>query len=172
MSKPSKAERKEDRVQQLERELSMEKKKSQELQQQKTIRLDEQQMEQFLDELTKRYDWQTKAIVGEIQDKKMAVNVYTGSRNRKDWFSVIVRIALSMLFIATGIMICYGLTKIWNSFWGKGWAEKASVIIMTLIAAVCVFIGIDIYREKDRNYIVSLFSALVALVALIVTLIK
>ena len=32
--------------------------------------------------------------------------------------------------------------------------------------------GIEVLREKDRNYIVALFSALVSLVALIVTLVK
>lgn len=51
MSKPSKAERKEDRLQQLERQLAEQKKKNAELQKQKTIRLDDEQVESFLDSM-------------------------------------------------------------------------------------------------------------------------
>lgn len=43
---------------------------------------------------------------------------------------------------------------------------------MLVIVVDCIILGIDIFKEKDRNYIISLFSALVALVALIVTLLK
>ena len=43
---------------------------------------------------------------------------------------------------------------------------------MCVIVVDCIILGIDIFKEKDRNYIISLFSALVALVALVVTLLK
>ena len=59
MSKPSKAERKEDRLQQLEKELAKQKKKNAELQKQKTIRLDDEQVASILDELTERIEWST-----------------------------------------------------------------------------------------------------------------
>lgn len=172
MARPSKSERKEDRIQELERELKFEKKRNRELQQQKIVRLDEEQLEQFLEELTKRSDGRTEHIAQEIQDKKMTVNVHTGERNREDWFSTALKIVLATLFIAAGIAVIYGLTQIWGKYWSIGWVEKASLLIIGTASIVCILIGIDIHREKDRNYMVSLFSALVALVALIVTLIK
>lgn len=170
---PEDAEKKkqEERIQQLELELKTEKEKNQELQKQKTVRLDEDQLAQFLEELTKRSNDRTEYIAQEIQDKKMTVNVRTGGGgNRKDVFSTIVRIALTVLFIAIGIVIIAGLTQLWGSFWGQGWAQKTALIIMTFAAGVCILIGIDINREKDRNYMISMFSAVVALVALVVTL--
>lgn len=43
---------------------------------------------------------------------------------------------------------------------------------MCVIVFDCIVLGFDIIKEKDRNYIISLFSALVALVALVATLLK
>ena len=124
-----------------------------------------------LKELTQRSDDRAKYIAQEIQEKRMTVNVRTGGgSNRKDIFSTIVRIALTVLFIAIGIVIGVGLIQLWDSFWGQGWAQKTALIIMFFAAGVCVLIGIDINREKDRNYMISMFSAVVALVALVVTL--
>ncbi len=172
MARSSKSEKKEDRIQELELELKLEKKKNQELQKQKTVRLDEEQLAQFLEELTKRSDGRTEHIVQEIQDKRMTVNVHTGARKQKDWFSITLKTVLSILFIAAGIAVIYGLTQIWGKYWSIGWVEKASLLIIGTASIVCILIGIDIHREKDRNYMVSLFSALVALVALIVSLVK
>ena len=67
MSKPSKAERKEDRLQQLERQLAEQKKKNAELHKQKTIRLDDEQVESILDSLTQRIEWSTNRIIDESQ---------------------------------------------------------------------------------------------------------
>lgn len=52
MSKPSKSERKEERIQMLEKENSNLKKKNAELMRKTTVSLDEEQLEHFLNELT------------------------------------------------------------------------------------------------------------------------
>ena len=39
-----------------------------------------------------------------------------------------------------------------------------------MYTGIFVVLGIDIWREKDRNYLISIFSSLVALVALVITL--
>ena len=65
MSNSSKSERKEDRLQQLERQLAEQKKKNAELQKQKTIRLDDEQVDGFLKDLAQRIEWSTNRIVDE-----------------------------------------------------------------------------------------------------------
>ena len=65
MSNSSKSERKENRLQQLEKELAEQKKKNAELQKQKTIRLDDDQVEGFLVDITQRIEWSTNRIVDE-----------------------------------------------------------------------------------------------------------
>jgi len=47
-----------------------------------------------------------------------------------------------------------------------------AVVMMGILGFDCIILGVEVLREKDRNYIVALFSALVSLVALIVTLVK
>lgn len=60
-SKLSKSERKEDRIQQLERELSETKKKLKN--QSKVVRLDEEQISDYLEQLTERIAWSTNRMV-------------------------------------------------------------------------------------------------------------
>ena len=48
MHKPSKSERKKDRIQSLDREIKEIKMKNMELQQQKTVRMDDEQLQRFL----------------------------------------------------------------------------------------------------------------------------
>ena len=169
MSKKSKAERKTERIEDLEMQLIEEKKKSKDAQ--KTIRLDDEQIEYVLDQITKRVEWQTRTMSEEIREKKMIVNVNTGNKTKWDAFSKVLRWLLSVLFFGFGVVMIAGLLSQWQSLW-TGWAEKTAVILTGVIGVVCVLIGIDIHNEKDRNYLVALFSALVALVALIVALIK
>ena len=52
------------------------------------------------------------------------------------------------------------------------WGHRIALFIVAIADFDCLLLGIEILKEKDRNYIVALFSALVALVALIVTLVK
>lgn len=169
MSKSSKAERKEDSIQALERELASVKKKNVELQQQKTVLMNDAQIQSFFDELTKRIEWSTNKIIDEIPK---SVAFHTVQKQPKDGFSLFMKCSIGVLFISFALGIAYGLWNIWEQYWNKGWMNRMALFIIAIAGFDCLVLGIEIFREKDRNYIVSLFSALVAFIALIVALVK
>lgn len=169
LSKPSKSERKEDRIQSLERELAYQKKKNAELQQQKTVRLDNEQLQSVLDELTQRIVWSTNKIVDEVPKTTV---VYTTKNQPNDGFAVFIKLVIASLFFAVTSVIAISLYSTWRELWNTGWISRIVLFFVAVIGFDCFILGIEILKEKDRNYIVSLFSALVALVALIVTLVK
>ena len=164
-SKSSKSERKEDRIQQLERELSETKKKLRS--QSKVVRLDEEQVNAFLEQLTKRMEWSTNRIVDETTPPTVIV-----PQKKTDAFSQFVKILLCVLFVGFGILGFYTVFANWSTLYIGGLANTLAVGIVFLICFACIIIGIDIWREKDRNYLIALFSALVSLVALIVAFVK
>lgn len=169
MSKPSKAEQNEERIQRLERELTEQKKKNTELQQQKTIRLNDEQLQGFLDDLTQRIEWSTNKIIDEMP--KTAI-IHTTEKQPEDGISTVIKWIIASLFFIVTIAIGYSLYSVWREFWNAGWINRVALFIVAFAGFSCLMLAVEIIREKDRNYIISLFSALVALVALIVTLIK
>lgn len=168
MSNSSKSERKENRLQQLEKELSEQKKKTIELQKQKTIRLDDDQVDGFLKDLTQRIEWSTNRIV----DESPKTIVQSNKNIPQDGFSFIIKLVIASFFFVTTVAIGCLLYNVWNDFWSNGWINRIALFVVAISGFDCLFLCIEILREKDRNYIISLFSALVALVALIVTLVK
>lgn len=171
MSKPSKSERKEDRLQQLERQLAEQKKKNAELQKQKTIRLDDEQVESILDSLTQRIEWSTNRIVNETHHS-IVVDSIEHRRNNVDGFSYFLKWIIAAPFFLLVISIIYFLFTVGRQYWAEGWSQRFALIFVAIAGFDCFILGIEILKEKDRNYVVALFSALVALVALIVTLVK
>lgn len=169
MSNSSKSDRKENRIRQLEKELSEQKKKTIELQKQKTIRLDDDQVDGFLKDLTQQIEWSTNRIVDETP---RSIIVKPQENQKSDGFSCFIKWSIAILFFIVAIAIIYSLCSIWREFWDKGWANRIALFVVAISGLDCLFLFIEILREKDRNYIISLFSALVALVALIVALIK
>ena len=169
MSKPSKSERKEDHIQSLEKELAKQKRINAELRQQKTVRLNDEQLQDFLDDLTQRIEWSTNRIVDETPKTTM---VHATENQRNDGFSFIIKWIVASLFFAVSITIVYSLYSIWGEFWSAGWTNRIALFIVAVVSFDCFILSIEIIKEKDRNYIIALFSALVAFVALIVTLIK
>lgn len=169
MHKPSKSERKEDRIQSLEREIKDLKKRNLELQQQKTIRLNDEQLQKFLDELTQRIEWSTNRIVDEIPQK---IDDLLQRQQKEDKLSYFIKWSIASLFFVIVASSTYALYNVWGQFWNTGWASRTALFTVMLVIIICAVLGIEILKEKDRNYIVSLFSALVALVALIVTFVK
>lgn len=169
MSNSSKSDRKENRIHQLEKEVSEQKKKTIELQKQKTIRLDDDQVEGFLDDLTQRIEWSTNRIVDETP---RSIIVKPQENQKSDGFSYFIKWSIAILFFTVAIAIIYSLYSICGEFWDTGWANRVALVIVAIAGFDCAALGIEILKEKDRNYIISLFSALVALVALIVALIK
>lgn len=59
-----------------------------------------------------------------------------------------------------------------GDYWVQGVSSKFALVIMGILGLDCILLGVEVLREKDRNYVVALFSALVSLVALIVALVK
>lgn len=169
MSKYSKSERKEDRIQSLEREITNLKKRNAELQQQKTVRLNEEQLERFLNEITKRMEWSTNKIIDETPRTTI---VHSGNMKKDDGISFLMKCLISILFFAVAIAIIYSLNSIWGELWSAGLKNRIALVIVAIASFDCFALGIEILKERDRNYIVSIFSALVALVALIVALVK
>lgn len=133
------------------------------------VRLDDAQMELFLNELTERVEWSTNKIVDEAKENRVIITPQT--QERKDGFSLLVKLLLGLLFIGFGVALGHILITQFGYYWSRGWGEKFAMVIFHLISLDCVILGIDIFRERDRNYLVSMFSALVALVALIITII-
>lgn len=169
MSKSSKSERKDNRIQFLERENAKLKKKNEELSTQKVISLNEEQVKNFLDELTGRIEWSTNRIVDE-QAKPVVITQESNSRN--DGFSFVLKCLIGVPFFAIAIAIIYSLCTVWGEYWNTGLASRVALFVVALISFDCIVLGVEIFREKDRNYLVSLFSGLVSLVALIVALVK
>lgn len=169
MPKQSKSERKEDRIQILEQELASAKKRNAELQQQKTVLLNDTQLESFLEELTDRINWSTNKIVDEMPH---SININPQSFQRDDSCSTILKFGIGIPFFMIAFLIGIFLNNIYEEYWNLGWTGKLCVIILVIVTLDCLALGVEIFKAKDKNYIVSLFSALVALVALIVSVIN
>ena len=166
MSKKNKSERKNDRIQSLEKELAAERKKTSD--QSITVRLDQSQVEELMDQLTDRIQWSTNRIVDETSPRSTPVII---REKKTDTFSSLIRWILSFAFIGFGVGLIVMLISNWSTYWIGG-VYNISVLCVIFIGLISTAIGVDIFREKDRTYVISLFSAIVALVALIVTLVK
>ncbi|MBR4050708.1 MAG: hypothetical protein IKK09_09450 [Clostridia bacterium] len=165
-SKQSKSERKDDKIQMLERELSETKKKLKT--QSKTIILDQEQLDDFLEQLTERIVWSTNRIVDESTPCSMPAE----TSKQSDGISLFFKLAIGIPIIFFGLLVFYLIFKNGNLYWVQGNIHKIAIVIMWILGLDCVGLGIEVLREKDRNYIVALFSALVSLVALIVAFVK
>ena len=168
-SKQSKNERKEDKIQQLEKEIVNLKKKNLELQQQKTVRLNDVQLQGFLDDLSQRIEWSTNRIVDETPRTTV---VHSNNAPFNDGLSFFMKWIIAIPFFVVTIAVAYTLYSVWGELWSAGWTNRISLFVVGMAGFDCLALGIEILKEKDRNYIVSIFSALVATVALIVSLVK
>ncbi len=130
------------------------------------VKLDDEQMKIILDELTQMCEWSTNRIVDETQCKFRPMI----KREKTDMFSSILRCVLAGMFLLFGVCVIAGIVANWTNYW-KGGIDNTVTLFMLLVGLASSICGIDIFREKDRSYIVSLFSAIVALVALIIVLI-
>lgn len=133
-----------------------------------TVRLDAKQENRLLDEFTQRVEWSTNRIVDEVKPHY----IVNAPENKSDGFSLLIKciIGIPMLIVGVAVM-CY-LYQNAPGYWEQGFSMQFAVVMMGILGFDCIVLGIEVLREKDRNYIVALFSALVSLVALIVTLVK
>lgn len=171
MSKPSKSTRKDDKLQQLERELAAQKKKNAELQKQKTIRLDDAQLESIFTRLEQNIEWSTDRVVDEMP-RYVTTPQFGERKNNSNFFSLILRVIIALIFFALGFSIVWVILTYGKQYWNEGLAKRFALIFVTMVSICCFILGVEILKEKDRNYVVAVFSALVAVVALIVAFVK
>lgn len=153
-----KRKRKVEEIQRLKKELLEQKKKVAVLQQQQTVKLDENQMQVILDKLTDRID-------------KVTLSIETTHKPKMDGFSQVIKNVIATVFlVAAGMALSYLFFD--SASWAESISNKIAMIGIGVASIGCGAIGIEILKEKDREYIISLFSALVALAALIVAAIK
>ena len=133
-----------------------------------TVRLDSKQEKRLLEDLTDRIEWSTNRIVDETKPRYIATN----TKEQSDGFSVFLKLLIGIPIIVLGIVVFCFLFKNGGTYWTQGSMSKFALVIVGILGLDCILLGIEVLREKDRNYIVALFSALVSLVALIVAFVK
>lgn len=133
-----------------------------------TVRLDAEQKNRLLDELTQRMEWSTNRIVDEVKPHY----IVNAPENKSDGFSLLIKCIIGIPILIFGAAIIFYLYKNAVEYWEQGFSMQFAVVMMGVLGFDCIVLGVEVLREKDRNYIVALFSALVSLVALIVTLVK
>ena len=166
-SNHSKSERKEERIQQLEKELASAKKKL--ASQTKTVHIDQEQIDNFMDALTERIEWSTNRIVDELE---LTEPQSPEAENTKTGLDLLIKLMICIPFFVVGLALLFGMYHSFADLWSQGWYVRIFTILIGIIGVDCLFLGCEVLHENDRNYLLSLFSALVALVALIITLIK
>lgn len=171
MSKPSKSTRKDDKLQQLERELAAQKKKNAELQKQKTIRLDDEQLESIFNRLEQDIEWSTNRVVDEMP-RYVTTPRFGERKNNSGFFSLILRIIIALIFFVLSFSIIWVILTYRKQYWSEGLAQRFALIVVAMVGICCFILGVEMLKEKDRNYVVAVFSALVAVVALIVAFVK
>lgn len=133
-----------------------------------TVRLDAEQEKRMLDEFTQRLEWSTNRIIDEVKPHC----IVDTPEKKSDGFSLLIKCVIGIPILLFGIAIAFYLYQNALGYWGQGFTMQLAVVMMGILGFDCIILGIEVLREKDRNYIVALFSALVSLVALIVTLVK
>ena len=68
-------------------------------------------------------------------------------------------------------MLIVGTVSSWTTLWTT-YINKFLTAAIIVSSILLILVGFDISKEKDRNYLTSLASLLVALVALVIAWIK
>lgn len=135
-----------------------------------TVKINQMQIEEIKENLTDLVEWSTNKIVDESKPTVIGTGLVEHNKEQT-LFANIVKILLSVLFVSIGILLGYYLFSNRLVYWTDV-INKIALIAMSIVSIVCIALGISIFKEKDRNYIISMFSAIVSLVALIVSIIK
>ena len=132
-----------------------------------TVHLDSKQQQQILDDLTQRIEWSTNRIIDGTTPAPQIV-----PQKKTDAYSILVKVLHCGQFVGFGILGFITIINNWSTVYVGGFANIVAIGIVFVICLACIIIGVDIWREKDRNYLIALFSALVSLVALIVAFLE
>ena len=102
---------------------------------------------------------------------QMSKTPVSQNENKETFFSEAVKFVLGLLFVGFGVLLAIGIIGNWCSFWTT-FTQGISAIILLADSISCIVLGVSLWREKDRNYIMSVFSALVALASMVVAIVK
>lgn len=164
-SKKAKCYKQEQRIKQLENEVEDLKRALE--QQTKTVQFDEQQIEKILAKITNEIDISTNKICDEVNQAVKSIK-----EPKTDEISEFIKMLLGTLLIAVAISIVIFIFIDWARFLNNGLVGIIYLVVHVIYSCIFITMGRILFKEKDRNYIVSLFSAVVALTALFVTLVK
>ena len=117
------------------------KKKNLELQQQKTVRLNDAQLQEFLDELTQRIEWSTNRIVDE---PPRTMVVHSNDAPHSDGLSFFMKWLIAIPFFVVAIAIAYTLYCVWGEYWSIGWTNRISLFVVGIASFDCLALGIEI----------------------------
>lgn len=131
-----------------------------------TVKIDEEQMRiitELLNELR-------------ISVDDVSVEPQTQNSDDADFHapSILMKTALGTFFVMIAVALILGLIKSWNAIIVANnlFTAIVAAVILGVIALTSIVIGCSIGTEQSKTYIVSLFSAVVALAALSVALFK
>lgn len=137
-----------------------------------TVKIDKSQIESIKSDIVSLTEWSTNRIVDELSDSIEFSRQNTDTeKDKSSLFADIIRWGLAILFVTAGVLSVITIISNWSHFWTGG-IQKLCVIFIFEMSFICCALGVSIFKEKDKNFIVSMFSALVALVALIISIIK
>lgn len=131
-----------------------------------TVKLDESQMLEITDLLNEaRISIDDICLEPQIQNSDDA-EMHTPS--------LLMKNVLAASFIMVFVALIYGLTNSWNAIVEASnlFTAIISAVFLFIVALASLVIGLSIRKESSKTYIVSLFSAVVALAALGVALFK
>ena len=133
------------------------------------VQFNEKQLKFILNEIKLIHENQNE----QINESLKAINDYNLEQNKiKDIFSRIVRWTMFSLFIVVGLMLCIGAISLLPSIWNDDFFNNSAIVILIVLGIILIILGISIIKINDRNYLISVFSSIVALAALIVSIIK
>lgn len=93
------------------------------------------------------------------------------NHHKETLFSEAARVILSLLFIVFGVLLANEILLNWSAYWNAS-TKGIGAIILLADSIGCIVLGVSLWWEKDRNYIMSIYSALVAFASLVVTMVK
>ena len=133
------------------------------------FKFNDKQLSTILKEIKLIHENQNEKIDKSVKE----INDFNLEQNKiKDSFSRVVRWTMFTLFVAVGIILTFGTVFNIPVLWNSDFYNNLAVIILIALGIVLIVLGASIIKIDDRNYLISIFSAIVALAALIVSIIK
>ena len=134
-----------------------------------SIRLDDKQIKNVFVKLEEINSKKTKEIVDSIKDVK---DYMEKSDEVNDGFSILVKTILTILFIGIGSVFAVYIVFNLGILLKEDPIYNISVFILLFLSILIFILGIHINKLKSRTYLLSVFSVLIALVSLIISLMK